>query len=133
MRGTGRAAAGEVGRARHHDDSTRRGAGLITYREEDDVPRHGTTTARGYGAAHKALRAWWAPRVQRGRVHCARCRQLIRKGEPWDLGHDDANRIRYRGPEHADCNRRAGAQQRGRIQQHTPAPAPDAPLEENEW
>lgn len=97
------------------------------------MPRKGSTRERGYGGPHRALRAWWATRVNRGKVACARCHRPIRSGEPWDLGHDDANRTRYRGPEHATCNRSAGGQQRGRVTQHAPAPAPDAPLEENEW
>ena len=97
------------------------------------MPRAGTTKQRGYGAVHRSLRKWWEPRVKRGTVHCARCRQLIRKGEPWDLGHDDANRMRYRGPEHAECNRSAGGRQRGRVVPDVTAPPPDVPLEESEW
>jgi hypothetical protein len=30
-----------------------------------------SSTERGYGAAHRRLRAWWAPRVDRGEVACA--------------------------------------------------------------
>ena len=30
-------------------------------------------------------------------------------GQPWDLGHDDIDRSRCTGPEHAACNRAAAA------------------------
>jgi hypothetical protein len=65
----------------------------------------GSTTRRGYGARHQRLRAWWAPRVAAGKVVCWRCGEHIVPGEPWDLGHDDGDRTRYKGPEHAACNR----------------------------
>jgi hypothetical protein len=68
--------------------------------------KHGTRL-RGYGPRHVALRARWAPLVDRGEVLCARCGVLIDPGTPWDLGHDDDDRSRYNGPEHARCNRGA--------------------------
>ena len=71
----------------------------------------GSTTARGYGAAHKAERKRLAPTVAKGQTPCARCGQLIEVGEPWDLGHTD-DRTGWTGPEHADCNRAAGARTR---------------------
>jgi hypothetical protein len=63
------------------------------------------TAARGYGAAHQALRRRWATQVALGRVDCARCGRPIRPGDEWDLGHDDHDRSRYTGPEHQACNR----------------------------
>ncbi len=60
---------------------------------------------RGYGAAHKRLRAWWKRRVELGIVACARCGRVIAPDEAWDLGHDDHDRSRYNGVEHARCNR----------------------------
>lgn len=63
------------------------------------------TTARGYGRQHQQLRARWKPYVVAGLVDCARCGQRIKPGQPWDLGHDDHDRRRYKGPEHAACNR----------------------------
>jgi hypothetical protein len=45
------------------------------------------------------------PLVEAGCVRCARCGELIRPGEPWDLGHDDVDRSQCSGPEHARCNR----------------------------
>jgi len=64
-----------------------------------------STTQRGYGAHHQALRERLRPEVEAGVVRCARCGQLIAPGERWDLGHDDYDRISYAGPEHARCNR----------------------------
>lgn len=78
----------------------------------------GSTTARGYGAAHKAERKRLEPIVARGGVTCAKCGQLIEPGEPWDLGHTD-DRTGWTGPEHRDCNRADGARRgnarRGRV------------------
>ena len=68
------------------------------------VPKR-TTTAAGYGNAHQKLRKVWATKVDAGQVNCWRCGRWIRPGTPWDLGHDDRDRGRYRGPEHARCNR----------------------------
>jgi hypothetical protein len=42
--------------------------------------------------------------VAAGRVKCWRCGERIDPGSDWHLGHDDENRSRYRGPEHARCN-----------------------------
>ena len=64
---------------------------------------------RRYGSGHRALRAQWTPRVDAGMVKCTRCGTLIRRGEEWDLGHDDLDRNRYTGPEHASCNRATAA------------------------
>lgn len=72
-----------------------------------------TTTQRGYGADHQAVRAQWAPRVVRGEVlcHAVRClmpTRLIKPGSPWDLGHN-VERTHWTGPEHRRCNRSEGA------------------------
>ncbi len=64
-----------------------------------------SSSKRGYGASHKKLRERLALRVASGMVACARCGGLIAPGEPWDLGHDDHDRSRYVGAEHARCNR----------------------------
>jgi hypothetical protein len=66
-----------------------------------------TPTQRGYDQAHRLRRQQWEPKVRAGVVDCARCHQPIRPGQAWDLDHDD-DRTGYRGPSHADCNRRAG-------------------------
>jgi hypothetical protein len=58
---------------------------------------------RGYGYEHKKLRAQIKPIVEAGRATCWRCQQPIRKGQLWDLGHDDDDRTKYRGPEHANA------------------------------
>jgi hypothetical protein len=72
--------------------------------------QRGTPDQRGYGTAHRALRARWAPLVARGGVRCWRCGKPIPAGSRWHLGHDDRDRSIYRGPEHASCNLRAAAQ-----------------------
>lgn len=78
-----------------------------THKREAEKAR-GSRQQRGYGAEHDALRKQWAPRVATGRVACWRCRELIKPTETWDLGHDDNDRTKYRGPEHLRCNRSAG-------------------------
>ncbi|MGV0041294.1 hypothetical protein [Mycobacterium colombiense] len=64
----------------------------------------GSSTERGYGPAHRALRAHWAPIVATGTVICRRpgCRQPIHPDEPWHLGHTDDRSSS--APEHRDCN-----------------------------
>jgi hypothetical protein len=65
--------------------------------------------ARGYGAAHKALRETYRRAIEDGTVVlCARCRRRILPGTPFDLGHTE-DRTGWTGPEHAGCNRVAGA------------------------
>jgi hypothetical protein len=70
--------------------------------------RRGTTSQRGYGSGHQKTRLDWTPAVEAGRVDCWRCGQRIESDEEWHLGHDDVDRRRHRGPEHArQCNLRA--------------------------
>lgn len=69
----------------------------------------GKTSERGYGTRHQKLRKAWEVRVATGLVVCPRCGETIDPGAAWDLGHDDHDRSRYTGPEHASCNRRAAA------------------------
>ena len=64
-----------------------------------------STTRRGYGSRHQRLRKLLAPFVVAGLATCTRCGRPILPGAPWDLGHDDIDRGRYRGPEHRACNR----------------------------
>jgi len=71
-----------------------------------------STPARGYGHEHQQRRERLAPKVATGTVRCARCGELIAAGERWDLGHDDHDRSRYTGPEHARCNRATAAHDR---------------------
>lgn len=63
------------------------------------------TNARGYDYRHRQLRERMKPTVEAGGVDCWRCTEPIQPGTPWDVGHDDDDRTRYRGPEHRSCNR----------------------------
>lgn len=69
--------------------------------------RRRTTTEQGYGSRHQRIRRVLAQTVAAGLAYCARCGDPISPDEPWDLGHDDFDRSRYSGPEHARCNRGA--------------------------
>jgi hypothetical protein len=88
------------------------------------VPKaKGNTTQRGYGTEHQRLRRQLRATVDLGLAVCWRCGSRIKAGEPWDLGHDDDDRTRYRGPEHLGCNRGAGGrranQRRARADRHS--------------
>lgn len=78
-----------------------------THRREVER-RRGSRQERGYDAGHDRTRAEWAPLVATGTVRCWRCRKLISADAAWDLGHDDKDRSKHRGPEHVTCNRSAG-------------------------
>lgn len=77
------------------------------------MPTNGNTTQRGYGTTHQKLRAKYQTAVDAGLARCWRCLEngatdeqaRINPGDPWDLGHDDHDRRKYRGPEHVRCNR----------------------------
>ncbi|OMC02162.1 hypothetical protein [Mycolicibacterium fortuitum] len=83
------------------------------------MPSDGSTAQRGYGYQHKKLREQVKPLVDAGQAHCWRClanglspdEARIKPGEPWDLGHDDDDRTKYRGPEHERCNRATAGRQ----------------------
>ncbi len=78
------------------------------------MPKPGTTTDRGYGPEHRALRDDWARELKKvGSLPCARCGQPIHHGDNWDLGHTD-DRTAYHGPEHQRCNRADGGRRRHR-------------------
>jgi len=79
-------------------------------------PAKVSSTARGYGKAHKRLREQWAPLVAAGGVNCWRCGRQILPGTKWHLGHHDWNRSIYQGPEHAQCNLSGAAKKANRIQ-----------------
>jgi hypothetical protein len=72
----------------------------------------GTRQQRGYTSRHDSLRANWKPRVEAGQVDCQSpaCLMPIKRilpGQAWDLGHTP-DRTKWRGPEHALCNRSEG-------------------------
>lgn len=79
-------------------------------RKRNDLAK---TDVRGYDYRHRQLRERMRPTVEAGGVTCWRCianglppdQALILPGTPWDVGHDDDDRTRYRGPEHRACNR----------------------------
>lgn len=78
----------------------------------------GNSTQRGYGSAHQRERARWSQRMMAGeRVVCPRCGCHILPGQCWDLGHNDS-RDAWTGPEHAHCNRAAGAANSSRMREH---------------
>lgn len=70
---------------------------------------------RGYGTRHQRIREREGRRVATGTVACARCGELIRPGEAWDLDHTD-DRADYLGPSHARCNRATKTHQAARQQ-----------------
>ena len=84
-------------------------AGRCAKHQREYEAKRGTKTERGYGAEHQALRKQWTPRVATGTIRCARCHELIRKGQTWALDHRD-DRTGYLGPSHARCNNVAGGQ-----------------------
>lgn len=64
----------------------------------------GSSSARGYGDAHQALRAGYQRRMDQGeKFSCWRCGDPI-DPQRWHLGHDDHDRTVYRGPECTPCN-----------------------------
>lgn len=69
--------------------------------------RRGSRQARGYDAVHDRLREDWKPKVEAGRVRCARCHELILATQSWALDHTD-DRTGYLGPSHTTCNAAAG-------------------------
>jgi hypothetical protein len=69
-----------------------------------------------YGTAHQLRRKRLAPLVEAGMVRCARCGELIRAGEPFDLGHvDGSGYAEWSGAEHRKCNRRTAAHKKERV------------------
>lgn len=75
-----------------------------------------TTVERGYGREHNQQRRKYQRQLDAGQQFvCARVAlddcthpdDLITAGTRWDLGHTE-DRSAWTGPEHVDCNRRAG-------------------------
>ena len=63
-------------------------------------------TQQTYGRRHHATRLAWLPYVDTGTITCPKCNLPIQPGQTWDLGHQDNGTTQ---PEHAACNRSAGA------------------------
>jgi hypothetical protein len=77
-----------------------------------------STTKRGYGANHQALRERLRPQVEAGLTTCALCGEPIQAGDEWDLGHmDGSNRTVFSGPEHRRCNRATSTHRVWRVSQ----------------
>ncbi|GAB3304229.1 hypothetical protein GCM10027298_22370 [Epidermidibacterium keratini] len=94
------------------------------HRKREDSQR-GTSVQRGYNRAHRNQRAAWARRIDQGqRVTCWRCGLPITNSRHFDLGHDDHDRTKHRGPEHRRCNR---ATARHRAANNAPASSPPPP------
>lgn len=77
----------------------------LTHRRDREQAR-GTRAQRGYGPAHRRLRAKYQRRMDAGeRFTCWRpgCGKPI-DPKAWHLGHDDEDRKTYRGPECVPCN-----------------------------
>lgn len=86
----------------------------------------GTTSERGYGQLHTALRRRYQPLIDAGAGICSmpQCIELTRAippGSPWDLNHTP-DREGYTGPAHPSCNRSAGAQHRNTLRQNMQTP-----------
>ena len=62
------------------------------------MAKPGTTMARGYGHSHQQIRKRLEPFVRARRATCWRCGLPITTDQQWDLGHDDSDRSKYRGP-----------------------------------
>lgn len=74
------------------------------------------TTDAGYDAKHKKLRAKIQSEMDGGKVfYCWRDGKVINPNEAWDLGHDDNDRSKYMGPEHARCNRATSRHKAGNV------------------
>jgi hypothetical protein len=86
------------------------------------MPVNGKTSARGYGWRHQKLREQWKRVVAAGSAVCARCGLPMVPGEPWDLGHVDGDKTRYKGVEHRKCNRGARPGRGGGAAEQAPAP-----------
>lgn len=88
----------------------------IDHRREHERAR-GSRHERGYGSDHDRERARWAPIVATGNVKCWRCGDYIGSSAAWDLGHDETDRSKYRGPEHVgrECPKGGNRATAGRI------------------
>lgn len=108
------------------------------------MPRYyGSSTARGYGSQHQALRARLLKAWRPGQP-CARCGQPIYYLWTWDrngkrvsavdLGHNDG-KTGYRGLEHRSCNRRDGQAKTTAINRArgAPTPAQQAAIRFKQW
>lgn len=103
------------------------------------LPGRPSPRDRGYGPAHIAKRKALEPRVNAGLADCTAQTCLVEKaggtrriapGTPWDLGHDENDRTKYAGPQHAACNR--GASRRAPVRTVPPLD-PSAPFDEGAW
>ena len=78
----------------------------------------GSTTQRGYGSKHQALRKRLLP-LAIG-TPCVRCGAPMLADQELELDHTD-DRTAYEGFSHKRCNRRAGGI-KGAARAHNPAP-----------
>jgi len=94
------------------------------------APQKQATRHRGYGKAHKELRAYWDKKIKAGtQPACSRCGYPVQATDTWDLDHTD-DRSGYLGPAHAHCNRSAGAD---KVNKKRNAPPPRANRTTRDW
>lgn len=83
-----------------------------THTRAKDKARGKRAHGSGTDWAHTKLRRQWQQRMDAGEhVNCWRCGHPINPRD-WHLGHDDADRTKYRGPEHPKCNLSAAGRAR---------------------
>lgn len=76
-----------------------RGGRCVAHQRQADRAR-GSAAARGYGTAHRRLRASYQQRMNAGeRFTCWRCETHDVDPSNWQLGHCDDDRTNYHGPE----------------------------------
>lgn len=67
-----------------------------------------------YCTHHQQMRVQWEAAVRTGKAECWRCGKALAPTELFDLGHDDDDRTRYRGPECRPCNRSTSTRRKQR-------------------
>lgn len=77
--------------------------GFCTQHATEAEKVRGSSSQRGYGTAHKKIRASWRARIENGGVCCSICGKPIPPGSNFHLDHND-DRSGYTGATHQACN-----------------------------